>query len=126
MEKITRAEQRVADFLKGLNVWWEFQPALIIKDKYNKNRIVYPDFFLPSLGIYVEVCGADRPEKYLDRRKMYKNNQIPVIFVETFKPDQKWKAHFLYGVDKVQKERQKILTKIEEIRGFKQESLKIS
>ncbi len=99
-------EKRVAEFLDQINIKWEPQPKLVVKDNYNKERFVYPDFFLPEFGVYLEVCGAKRKRYYDNKKKMYEKNSIPMIFVHTFRGDSKWKLWIISQTLEIQNTRQ--------------------
>jgi hypothetical protein len=105
----SEAEKKVATFLKELNIYWDTQPKLLVNDHYDKERIVYPDLYLPEFGIYIEVCGVDRKEVYENRRRLYKQNHLNVIFVETYKPEKKWKLYLLKRIVEIQTYRDDIL-----------------
>jgi len=105
----SQEEKKVASFLTELNIYWDTQPKLLVNDYYDKERITHPDLFLPELGIYIEVCGAERKEIYENKRKLYKQNHFNVIFVETYKPEKKWKLYLLNRIVEIQANRDNIL-----------------
>ena len=95
MGEMSGEERKVGDYLKEKGYTLTYEPSVSIVDDRELDRIWHPDFFINELGLYVEVCGADRPNDYQWRRKIYKKNGVPIVFVETFKDEYKWK-HFLY------------------------------
>ena len=105
----SQEEKKVASFLTELNIYWDTQPKLLVNDYYDKERITHPDLFLPEFGIYIEVCGAERKEIYENKRKLYKQNHFNVIFVETYKPEKKWKLYLLNRIVEIQANRDNIL-----------------
>ena len=54
-------------------------------------RIWTPDFFLPVLGIFIEVCGSGDVDYYF-RERVYDKNVCRVIFVHHYKEPEKWKS----------------------------------
>ena len=54
-------------------------------------RIWTPDFFLPVLGIFIEVCGSGAFD-YDFREQVYDKNVCRVIFVHHYKEPEKWKS----------------------------------
>ncbi len=78
---MTNKEKSVANFLTFLNIFWIYEAPVFIQDERDRPRVWTPDFYLPQLGMYVEVCGIDR-EAYRYRKTMYFKNNIPVIFVQ--------------------------------------------
>ena len=119
----SKCERKVATFLHEINIFWQPQPHILVIDSYGKDRIVHPDLYLPDLGIYVEVCGRDREKYYNEKKKMYNNNHIPIIFVQTYKGERKWKYFLISKLKQIQLQRQELLSRIDELQGFKQEIL---
>ena len=91
--KMTRAEKEVANYLKDMGVYWEYEQPVFVRDERDRPRVWTPDFYLPELPLYVEVCGEDRKGSYNYRREIYFKNSIDVAFVKTFESKDKWKAH---------------------------------
>jgi hypothetical protein len=88
--ELTNAEKEVADYLHKINLYWLFEHPIFVIDEKNRPRVWTPDFYLPELGIYIEVCGEDR-KCYSYREKIYKKNRIPIIFIHQFKKEKNWK-----------------------------------
>jgi hypothetical protein len=109
MTSESKAEQQVAEFLSELTLVYESQPKLTINDQYHKEKTVSPDFFLPAFGVYLEVCGAQRNDYYNGKKEMYEANNIKVIFIETYKPEEKWKLYFLARIIQIQREQQYLM-----------------
>jgi hypothetical protein len=91
-EKMTKAEKEVADYLRELNIWWRFEHPVFAFDERERPRVWTPDFYLPELGIYIEVCGSEDFD-YKYRVEIYKKNRIPVIFLHQYKQDFNWKSY---------------------------------
>jgi len=115
MVEMTREERKVANFLKEKNFRYKFQPSVSVKDMGNRERLFYPDFYLTELNIYIEVCGAERNEDYERRDKIYKKEEIPIIFVETYKGEDKWKHYLLRRIEEIQEKRQSAISTIKPI-----------
>jgi len=60
------------------------------------------------------------------KRKMYCKNHIPIIFVETYKGEKKWKGYIVIKLREIQILRQELLSRISELQGYKQEILAAS
>ena len=112
MVKMTGEEKKVAFFLTENKFKWEPQPSVSVKDLGDRIRNFYPDFYLTDLGIYIEVCGAERTEKYERTKEIYKKNRIPIIFVETFKEEEKWKHFLIQRIKEIQEWRQSAISTI--------------
>ena len=92
--KMTNAEQKVAEYLKYLGIKWSFEHPVFIWDENKRPRVWAPDFYLDQFGIYIEVCGY-KEFNYEYRRKIYSKNGYKVIFLHLYKETYKWKDHFL-------------------------------
>ncbi|MBN2458652.1 hypothetical protein JXB28_00045 [Candidatus Woesearchaeota archaeon] len=109
-EEKTIAEKRVENFLNELGLKNIYESPIFIEDDKKRPRLWSPDFFLPELGIYIEVCGAQR-RAYKYRRQIYEANKIPVIFVKTFYSEKSWKEYILKGIRRIHQERCDLITK---------------
>lgn len=119
----SNSERKVATFLHELNIYWKPQPHVMVIDIYGKERIVHPDLFLPDFGVYIEVCGREKKGYYAKKKKMYNNNHIPIIFVETYKGEKKWKGYIVIKLREIQIQRQELLSRVTELQGYKQDTL---
>jgi hypothetical protein len=55
----------------------------------NAPEFVPPDFYLPNLGMYIEVCGSEKIS-YEYREDIYRKNGYHVVFIHVYK-EEKWK-----------------------------------
>jgi len=69
--------------LQELGLWWCYEFPVFIYDDKKRPRVWTPDFYIPKLGMYVEVCGAKRQD-YQFREKIYKENGYRVIFLHLY------------------------------------------
>lgn len=99
-------EKNVAQYLKEKDVRWKYEFPVIVEDEDKKLRVWYPDFYLPDLGLFVEVCGSekDKDEKYR-RECIYKENDIAVVFLHYWKSDFKWKSFLETEVSSIERGR---------------------
>lgn len=105
-EKISPAEINVKNYLKEREIKFTYNFPVALYDEQAKLRIWYPDFYLPSLGIYLEVCGTEKDslEKY--RRKcVYEENEIPVHFIHYYKAESSWKGYFESEIQRIENNR---------------------
>ena len=93
-DKMTRSEKEVAELLKNLGISWAYEKPVFIWDENKRPRVWAPDFYLISLGIYVEVCGSEDFD-YSYRRRIFDNNGYRVIFLHLYKETKKWKNHLM-------------------------------
>ena len=82
-EGMTYAEKEVARYLHSINLHWIFEHPIFIQDERGRPRVWTPDFYLPELGTYIEVCGKDR-KCYSYREKIFKKNRVRTIFWKKF------------------------------------------
>ena len=45
-DKMSGAENIVAEFLTAYEIWWNYEQPVIVKDEDGRQRTWYPDFFL--------------------------------------------------------------------------------
>jgi hypothetical protein len=69
-EEMSNPEKEVGEFLSELGLWWKYESPLYLLDESDRPRIWTPDFYLPLLNMYVEVCG-DRKFDYDYRERVY-------------------------------------------------------
>ncbi|MGD0029472.1 MAG: hypothetical protein ABSC91_11095 [Candidatus Bathyarchaeia archaeon] len=85
------SEKLVAHYLRELNLWWIYESPVFVYDEKERPRVWTPDFYLPKLGMYIEVCGAENAKSYEYREQIYKKNDVYVVFVHLYKEEKKWK-----------------------------------
>lgn len=101
---MTDAERQVAEYLKELKIWWSFQAPVFVYDEKDRPRVWTPDFYLPKLGMYIEVCGHEKFD-YEYRERIYKKNEFHVAFVHVYKGAEKWKNYILKRIMEIEEER---------------------
>ena len=99
-EEMTNAEKEVAEYLHSIDLYWVFEHPIFVQDERDRPRVWTPDFYLPELGIYIEVCGKDRG-CYSYRKKMFKKNRVEVVFVHQFKKRDSWKRFLVDEIFKI-------------------------
>ncbi len=97
---MTNAEREVAELLKEMGIKWNYEHPVFVWDDNNRPRVWAPDFYLISLGIYVEVCGSANFD-YDYRRKIFDKNGYRVIFLHLYKDKTKWIFHLLNYIEKI-------------------------
>ena len=100
------SENQIAVFLRELNLWWQYEFPVFVFDEKERPRVWSPAFFIPKLGIYIEVCGSKNFD-YNYRKKIYKKNQINVIFVHFYKNQIKWKNYLVARIKEIEEKRHK-------------------
>ena len=91
--KMSSAEKLVAKYLDELGIKRRFEYPVFLKDERNRPRLWTPDFYLPDLNIYVEVCGS-KDFSYEYRKRRYYENKIDVIYLHLYRDKEDWQSHF--------------------------------
>ena len=108
---MTDYEIQVANYLKELNLWWVYEFPVFVYDEKKRPRVWTPDFYIPKLGMYIEVCGSeDFDYKYRD--KIFRKNGYRVIFVHCYKEPKKWKNHLVKSIRKIEELRHSEIMKM--------------
>jgi len=94
-----RPEIQVAYYLEELGLHWIYKSPVFLQDERKRTRILTPSFYLPKLGMYIEVCGWEKDYNVDYRYEIYRKNGVPVIFVHFYKERENWKRkrwkHFI-------------------------------
>lgn len=110
---MTLSERQVADYLQELKLWWRYESPVFLEDEKKRPRVWTPDFYIPKLGMYVEVCGSvSLHEQYKYREKIYKMNNYSVVFLHLYKEREKWKSFLLKRIVQLENSRHLDVMKI--------------
>jgi hypothetical protein len=109
---MSESEKLVAIYLKELSIWWHYESPVFVYDEKDRPRVWTPDFYLPKLGMYVEVCGSENVGSYEYRKKIYEKNEIHVIFVQVYKEEKKWKKYLIRRLQEIEETRHSEIVKI--------------
>ncbi len=101
---MTGPEKEVAKHLKRLGLWWQYEAPVFVYDEKGRPRVWTPDFYIPKLGMYVEVCGSQKHD-YTYRETIFIKNGFPVIFVETYKEADRWKNYLVAKIKEIEDRR---------------------
>ncbi len=85
------SEIRVASYLKELGLHWIYESPVFVYDEKKRPRVWTPDFYIPKLGMYIEVCGGGKHINWEYRQKIYRKHGFYVIFVHFYKERKDWK-----------------------------------
>jgi hypothetical protein len=98
---MTDSEKQVANYLKELELWWVYEFPVFIYDKKGRPRVWTPDFHIPKLGMYIEVCGSEDFD-YKYREAIYKENGYYVIFLHLYKKQKEWKNYLVKRIMEIE------------------------
>jgi hypothetical protein len=74
------SEKQVAESLRELDLWWWYEYPVFVYGEKKRPRVWTPDFFIPKLGMFIEVCGKKK-EDYEYRERIFIKNGYHVIFL---------------------------------------------
>jgi len=106
------SEKLVASYLRELSIWWTYESPVFVYDEKDRPRVWTPDFYLPKLGMYVEVCGSENAKSYEYREQIYKKNEVYVIFVQVYKEEKKWKNYLVKRILEIEEVRHSGIVKM--------------
>jgi hypothetical protein len=116
-DEMTPSERQVVDYLKELELWWHYESPVFLTDEKERPRVWTPDFYIPKLGMYVEVCGSESlQEQYQYRERVYKKIKYSVVFLHLYKEREKWKSFLLKRIVQLENSRHIDVMKILESR----------
>lgn len=76
-------ERKIAEILNEYGIDFKYESPLLINDNQNKQRIWYPDFYLPEYGVYIENYGIENISDYdngiIKKQQVYRKMGLPVI-----------------------------------------------
>ena len=108
---MNKSEKEVAEYLKKLNIWWLYEQPVYVWDEKDRPRVWAPDFYLPELGIYLEVCGS-KDFDYNYRAKIYKKNRIPIIYIHRYKQKREWQKYLREKINEIHRKRWRVVSKL--------------
>ena len=103
-DDMKKSEKQVADYLEQLGLWWKYQAPVFVYDEKKRPRVWTPDFYIPKLGIYIEVCGTSKFD-YEYRERIYDENGYSVVFVHVYKGRRVWKPFLVDRVRQIEESR---------------------
>ncbi len=95
-DDMSDAERIMAAYINSLGFWWNYEQPVYISDDKDRPRIFVPDFYIPEIGIYVEVIGHKYIRDYARTEMLYRKNDIPIVFIEMNNPY--WKEELKAGI----------------------------
>jgi len=98
------SEKQVAAYLRELDLWWIYEFPVFVYDEKKRPRVWTPDFYIPNIGMYIEVCGSEKFD-YKYREKIYKKNGYHVVFVHLYKEEKKWKSFLVKRIMEIEEKR---------------------
>ena len=100
-EGMTNAEKKVADCLQDLRLWWWYEFPVFVYDEKDRPRVWTPDFYIPKLGMFIEVCGT-KLKDYDYREKIFKKNGYHIVFLHLYKKENKWEQYLIQKIMEIE------------------------
>ena len=72
-DKMRETEKEVAYYLEARGLWLQFEFPVFVYKENDRPILWAPDFFIPKLGIFVEVCGSKKYDFEFRRKNFNKN-----------------------------------------------------
>ena len=98
---MNNAEKKAAIFLEELNLRWIYEFPVFVYDDKKRPRVWIPDFYIPKLGMYIEICSEQRQD-YEYKEKIFKENGYNVIFLHLYKEQNSWKQKLINSIMKIE------------------------
>ena len=114
VNKMTAPEKQVANFLSELGLWYKYEFPVFLYDDQDRPRVWTPDFFLPKLGLWVEVCGSENVD-YSYREKIFDKNGMYIIFVHFYKDEKVWKQFLVERLEFIGEKRVSLISEAIEL-----------
>lgn len=108
---MTDAEMQVAIFLRELGLKWVYEFPVFVYDEKERPRVWTPDFYIPKLGVYIEVCGSEDFD-YEYREEIYQKNSYYVVFLHIYKHPRKWKSFLIARIKEIEELRHNEVMKV--------------
>ncbi|MEM3459091.1 MAG: hypothetical protein QXN36_00675 [Candidatus Bathyarchaeia archaeon] len=110
-DDMTDSERRVASFLTELGLKWVYEFPVFVYDEKDRPRVWTPDFYIPKLGMHIEVCGSE-DFNYRYREEIYEKNGYYVVFLHIYKQPEKWKNFLIARIREIEESRHTEVLKI--------------
>lgn len=102
-------ERKIAVVLSKYGIPFNYESAIVVQDEQHKPRIWYPDFCLPTFGIYVEFYGHTGDPSYdsfrTKKEQVYKDVGVEVIAIDPSVPEHRLDSFLINQIYRVQARR---------------------
>lgn len=108
---MSKAEYMASQFLKQLNLYWVYEHPVYLLDDKGRPRVWTPDFYLPDLGLHIEIVGDGENPNYSWREMIYEMNHIPIIFVSIYKITN-WQDYLIDKINEMHRSRWDLIKRL--------------
>jgi len=92
-------ERRIAYFLDSNSIKYHYEPGVLVNLSGNKQRIWYPDFYLPEFKTYIEYYGLAGNQNYdlgiKTKKTVYLKMGMDVIPVYPWMLNKNWQGYVM-------------------------------
>ena len=100
-------ERKISRFLDGNSISHRYESALLVDSVRGKQRIWYPDFYLPEFKTYIEYYGmagnCDYATCLETKRSVYKKMGLDVIPVYPWMLKENWQGYIMRELKRTSK-----------------------
>jgi len=100
----SKGEQRIGLFLKDNSIDYQYEPAVLVNAGRQKQRIWYPDFYLPEFKNYIEYFGMVGNRNYdqgiKTKQAVYAKARMDVVSIYPWMFKENWRGYIMQGLEK--------------------------
>jgi hypothetical protein len=109
----SKGEVKIAEFLDSNRIEYEYEKGILLKSYEGKQRLWYPDFYLPEFQTFIEYYGMKGDPDYNKgigiKKFVYSINNIDVISVYPKTFSENWQEYIMSELEHMIKKRFQIL-----------------
>ena len=109
----SEGERRIAYFLDGNSIRYQYEAGVLVNSVDDKPRIWYPDFHLPEFGTYIEYFGLAGQQDYdrgiKKKEKVYSEMGLSIIPVYPWMFTENWQGYIMKKLEQTTSQRYKNL-----------------
>ncbi len=109
----SEGERRIAYFLDTNSIAYQYEPGVLVNSSGNKQRIWYPDFYLPEFKTYIEYYGLVGNQNYASgiktKESVYSKMRLDVISVYPWMFNENWERYIMKELERTAVRRYKNL-----------------
>lgn len=99
---VKKMKHTVARYLNDLGFEWHYKQPVLVYDEKERPKVWTLDFYIPTLQLYIEVCGSQTYD-YSYREKILHKNQIQIVFLPFWKGNDEWKTILKKSIFEIEK-----------------------
>jgi hypothetical protein len=98
-------ERQIGNFLDNCKIRYQYEPAVLVNDPHDKQRLWYLDFKLPEYAVFIEYFGMAGKPKYDEGIKtklaVYKKMEMDVIPIYPSTLKGNWQEHVMNELEAI-------------------------